>query len=780
LQLTAPDTADRRGVTRRENGARWANGTLEVVLERWTRAVVRWRAVVVAGWVAIIVLGIFSAVRLPALLTTSLTVPGTSSAQANQILEKHFAENIEGSFTVIVRPSKPTSSRLATMNREFAAASTALPHARASRLTSTAGVLYGTVTTPLDLGQAAPSTTTLRHALARAGLGDSQVTGAPALQHDITPVLTSDLRHGELLAVLVALLVLVLVLGLSWAVLVPLVVAGATMAGALSIIFLLAHHFLMVLYIPNLVELIGLGLAVDYSLLIVHRYREELTRSPASPVEAVVATMDSAGRTVLVSGLAVTLGLAVLFLIPVPFVRSLGFAGLAVPIVSVASALTLQPVLLSLLARRGVKIARPFRAGLRQRPGPRPGAWARLATFVTGRPVAVALAATVILLLAATSVLWLQLTPGSLSAIPQNSQAARGLATLQSRGGPGIVTPTQIVIDAGGPGRALDPSVSAATLRLAVTLTKDPEVFFVSIGSTAPYVDPSHRYRQIEVIGRHEFGAESSQALVKRIRDVDVPAADFPAGVRVSVGGAPAQGVDFLNRVYGNVAWIMLLVLALAYLVLVRAFRSLVLALMAVVLNLLSIAATYGLVVVVFRFGLGADTVGLYRVSQIEGWVPVFLFAMLFGLSMDYEVFFVTRMREAWDHGATTRGAIVDGMSHTGRVVSAAALIMVGALLGLILGRVAGLQELGVGLALGVLVDATVVRGLLMPSLMSLAGRWNWWLPTWTAQLLRVRASPLAAAEGRGARGEGLRRGVEGVPYGAATTVMAKRMAGSW
>ncbi len=723
-----------------------ARSTLEEVLERWTRVVVHWRAVVIVFWVAVIVVGVLSAFKLPDLLTTSLTVPGTSSAQANRILEQHFGQNIEGSFTVIFNKAHPSTARVAVMERELRAAVKELPNARASSITSTDGLLYATVTTPFDLGRAAPYTSTLRHALERVGLGDTQVTGAPALQHDITPVLASDLHHGELLAVAVALLVLALVLGLSWAMLVPLIVAGATMAGALAIMFALAHHFLMVLYIPNLVELIGLGLAVDYSLLIVHRYREELADPATEPVDAVVATMLSAGRTVLVSGLAVTLGLAVLFLIPVPFVRSLGFAGLAVPIVSVASALTLQPVLLSLLSRRGVAVATlPFGAGARQGPG----LWARLATFVTARAIAVAAAAVLVLVLCASAALWLQLTPGSLRAIPQNSQAARGLATLQDRGGPGIVTPIEVVIDARQPAKALDKRVSAATLRLAIQLTKDREVFFVSMGSTPSFVDRSGRYRQIDVVARDGFGDEPSQRLVRRIRDVDVKLARFPAGVGVYVGGAPAQGVDFLNRVYGNIEWIALLVLALAYLVLVRAFRSLVLALMAVVLNLLSIAATYGLVVMVFRFGLGADTLGLYRVSQIEGWVPVFLFAMLFGLSMDYEVFFVSRMREARDHGATTRQAVIDGMSHTGRVVSAAALIMVGALLGLILGHVAGLQELGVGLALGVLVDATIVRGLLMPSLMTLCGDANWYLPTAVARLLLLKHSPLARGEGR-------------------------------
>jgi RND superfamily putative drug exporter len=220
--------------------------------------------------------------------------------------------------------------------------------------------------------------------------------------------------------------------------------------------------------------------------------------------------------------------------------------------------------------------------------------------------------------------------------------------------------------------------------------------------------------------------------------------------VRLYVGGAPAQGVDFLALVYGTFPWVIGIILAIAYAILLRAFRSLLWPLMAVLLDVLSVAAAYGLLVVVFRFGVGADVLGLYRVSQIEGWVPVFLFAVLFGLSMDYEVFFVTRMREARDSGLENAAAVTYGLAHTGRVVSAAAVIMVGALCGLVIGRVAGLQELGVGLALGVLVDATVVRGLLMPGLMAMLGRWNWWLPASVARVARVKASPLADGEESG------------------------------
>jgi RND superfamily putative drug exporter len=193
----------------------------------------------------------------------------------------------------------------------------------------------------------------------------------------------------------------------------------------------------------------------------------------------------------------------------------------------------------------------------------------------------------------------------------------------------------------------------------------------------------------------------------------------------------------------------VLLALALAYLILLRAFRSLVLPLLAVLLDLVSVAAAYGLLVVIFRFGVGSSLLGTYHVSQIEGWVPIFIFAVLFGLSSDYEVFIVARMRESWDSGSGNAKAITDGLAHTGGVVTAAAVIMVGALGGLAFGQIAGLQELGVGLALGVLVDATIIRGLMLPSAMALLGRWNWWLPEAPARLARTKASPL---ENRGAR----------------------------
>jgi RND superfamily putative drug exporter len=213
----------------------------------------------------------------------------------------------------------------------------------------------------------------------------------------------------------------------------------------------------------------------------------------------------------------------------------------------------------------------------------------------------------------------------------------------------------------------------------------------------------------------------------------------------IAGGGAP-QGVDFIDRAYTYFPWLLGAVLALSYVLLLRAFRSLLLPLKAVLLNLLSVAASYGLLVVFFKWGLGEELFGLYRFDQVEAWIPIFLFAVLFGLSMDYEVFLVSRMREAWDEGADNVTAVAHGLERTGRIVTAAAIIMCAAFLGFVAGRIVGLQQFGLGLAVAIFVDATIVRSILVPSLMAVLGRWNWWLPASVARIVRVEPSALTPA----------------------------------
>ncbi len=349
------------------------------MLERWIRGVIRWRIVVIGLWAAVIVVGVLSAGRLPRLLSTSLAVPGTGSEQADAILTQHFGENIEGTFTVVFHVANPSAPKLRAMDQGFVAAARAVPTADVMALRPVDGIIYGNVGTSLDLQEAASYTGALRHALRASGLPVAYVTGAPALQYDIQPILTADLRRGEIIAVLAALVLLAIVLGPSMALLIPLAVAAGTTTAALAVIFALAHEFLMVLYVPNLVQLIGLGIAVDYSLLVVHRFRLELADEDRPVDAAIVSTMASAGRTVLFSGIAVAIGLSVVLVIPVPFVRSLGFAGLVVPLVSVVAAFTLQPSLLSLIGRRGMRSVRLSRPGAGR--GVESGLWPRLAVW---------------------------------------------------------------------------------------------------------------------------------------------------------------------------------------------------------------------------------------------------------------------------------------------------------------------------------------------------------------------------------------------------------------
>jgi RND superfamily putative drug exporter len=255
-------------------------------------------------------------------------------------------------------------------------------------------------------------------------------------------------------------------------------------------------------------------------------------------------------------------------------------------------------------------------------------------------------------------------------------------------------------------------------------------------------VDPTARYLNVEVIGKSDYGKPESLEFVKRLRGDIIPGAGFPESAAVYAGGGPPGGKDFLDLTYSWFPWLLAAVLVATFVLLMRAFRSVVLPLKAIILNLLSVGATYGLLVIVFKWGAG-EWAGLIAYDQIEGWIPVFLFAMLFGLSMDYEVFLVSRMREEWDNGATNEEAVVLGLTKTGRIVTAAGLIMFAAFMGFVAGSVVGLQQFGLGLAAAILIDVTIVRALLVPSAMKLFGKWNWWMPAGLARIVRVEPSAL-------------------------------------
>jgi uncharacterized membrane protein YdfJ with MMPL/SSD domain len=446
---------------------------------------------------------------------------------------------------------------------------------------------------------------------------------------------------------------------------------------------------------------------------------------------------------------------------PLPFMRSMGIGGLFVPLVSIAAAATLLPALLAVLGANINRVRLVPRKLLAKRAHTEAGFWSRLARSIMRRPIPYLVISAGVMLALASQTLRIDVTSGDNRGVPLTTESTKGLDLLSKALGPGALSPNILVVDTGRRDGAFSPQTVAAERRLAGELRADPEVLpntiqapgLITGGPGKPdqqaldqlvqanLVDPTGQVLQFRVAGEHDTGTQQAVDLVNRMRDDYIPNAGFPGNEYLT--GAPAFGVDFLDKAYGAFPWLIAAVLVLSYLLLLRAFRSVVLPLKAVIMNLLSIGATYGVLVLVFQDGAG-DALGLQESSQIDGWIPIFLFAMLFGLSMDYEVFLISRMREEWDRTHDNETAVAHGLERTGRIITAAAIIMVAAFSGFMFGSFVGLQEFGVGLAAAILLDATVVRAVLVPATMKVLGDWNWYLPERVRRALRLRGEPPA------------------------------------
>ena len=486
---------------------------------------------------------------------------------------------------------------------------------------------------------------------------------------------------------------------------IPLLFAAVAIPSTLGIIWIFANFLELSTYLQNLVMLIGLGVAVDYSLLIVYRYREEL-RAGRSADDAIARTMATAGRAVVFSGTAVAIGLAACSSCRCRScelrLRSLHPGRLGRVRADAAAGA-------AALARRKARSRAPGSGEVIERRDAEDNFWWRLSRTIMRRPVLFATGATALLLALAISLL-ARARPRDEQGHSAGPGGVQGLNIISDAVGEGAIAPTAIVVDTGRAGGANEPQVKAAVARLFSGLGDDPEVASIRFDpSSGQYVDTTARYLNIEVIGKSEYGVPT-RSTVDRLRDAIVPRAGFlrpstcmPVAVR-RVRRLPRSHLR-------HVPWVVLVVLALSYLLLVRAFRSLLLPLKAIVLNLLSILAAYGLLVAFFKWG-AADAIGLITFDQIEGWIPVFIFATVFG-SMDYEVFLVSRMRE-WDAGRSNEDAVSYGLAKTGRIVTAAGLVMFAAFMGFVAGSILGLQQFGFGLAMAILIDITIVRALLL------------------------------------------------------------------
>jgi putative drug exporter of the RND superfamily len=728
-------------------------------MESWTRAIIANRKKVLVAWIVLFVLGGYGASHLGDLLTNRFKVPGSEAERGLDLLKENFNERGDGAFTlvfqsrrpIVVAPARasaggrprlllPSFRREAT--RATAEAASVVKGARPGPvLYASPRIAYAQINTPLENQDAAKKTPDIRVATPAIPGVTTYLSGFPAINHDTQKIYNEDLTRGETIAIPIALLVMAFMFGTLGGIAVPFAFAAVTIPSTLGAVWVVAHFMDMAIYVTNIVTLIGLAIAIDYSMLVVFRYREELEKRDA-PHEALVEAMKTAGRATLFSGATVAVGLALLVFMPVPFMRSMGVGGLLVPLFSIAASATFLPALLAVMGTKVNRLRVIPRRILEHRASGRTGVWTRLARSIMRRPVLYLVVAGGLMIGLALPALGLHVTSGDNRGVPLTKESTRGFELLRETLGPGALAPNQVVINTERRGGAYSPAVIAAENRLVAQLRRDPEVKPATILSPSllprgpagraiaernSLVDSTGTIAQIRVAGHGDSGTKEAQDLVHRIRDTYIPRAGF-GDAEVVLTGAPAFGVDFIETAYGAFPWLVVAVLILSYLLLLRAFRSVVLPLKAVLLNLLSVSATYGVLVLVFQQGLHSS-LGLDGTPQVEGWIPIFLFAMLFGLSMDYEVFLLSRIREEWDKRHDNEEAVAYGLEHTGRIITAAALIMIAAFSGFTAGSFVGLQEFGVGLSAAILLDATIVRAILVPALMKLLGEWNWYLP---------------------------------------------------
>jgi uncharacterized membrane protein YdfJ with MMPL/SSD domain len=542
---------------------------------------------------------------------------------------------------------------------------------------------------------------------------ETAITGPLTADVDFNQAAESDLQRGEIFGIGIALIVLLAVFGAVVASLVPVVLAVVSIVVALGITALIGQGFELSFFVVNMLVMMGLAVGIDYALFVVSRFREERAKG-LEKIDAISAAGSTASRAVFFSGVTVVLALIGMFLVPSTIFRSLAVGAIAVVLVAVAAAVTLLPAVLSLLGDRVDALRIPF---LRRRS--EGGLWARIARAVMRRPV-VSLVASVAILIAA-SIPFFGINTGfaGVSTLPDSFESKRGYLLLDEEFGYGTA-PAEIVID----GDVASPSVQSGIKRLEALIAADdaferPELTVSDAGDLAV----------MSVLLDGEAESATATAGVEKLRDDYVPEAFAGAPAEVFVGGETAENVDFFDITDHYLPIVIGFVLALSFLLLAVAFRSIVVPLTSIVVNLLSVGAAFGLLVLVFQDGVGAGLFGFEQVETIEAWIPLFLFTVLFGLSMDYHVFLLSRIRERYDQTRDNTGSIVFGVSSTGRIITGAALIMVAVFGGFAAGQLVMFQQMGFGLGVAVLLDATLIRSVLVPAAMRLLGDRNWFLP---------------------------------------------------
>ncbi len=712
-----------------------SNGGSRTMIGRVAEFVLTHRRWVMIGWLVVFLAGGAAASKVSSRLSVDFSLPGQPGYETAKQLTTVYGPNATIGFTSIGVLTPPAGHNAAqegaALTRAASAIESALPGTRVVDYANTHDQRFigsnqrttvALIFSPQPVSFSSDPTPALKHALATALPGwQTGITGLEQLSAggdtNGPGVLAETLIGGA-----GALIVLAFVFA-SLLAFVPLLIAAVSILTTFLVVLGLTTITEVSFIVEFLVALVGLGLAIDYSLLLVTRWREERERG-LSNHDAVVRAAETAGRTVAVSGVTVAIGLFALIVLPVPGLRSVGIGGVLIPLISTTVVLTLLPALLGGIGPRAdwPRIRHEANASR---------AWTRWANLVVKQRWLGAGVAVVLLALLLSPIFGLKVGETSVSALAQNGSAHDVYTQMTSQGiSPGILTPLDVFTTSRAAPAALKATGRASGVSTA-TLPDGPT------GSRRGYAD---------IIAIPDVVTVNSKTLAP-VRSVQANVKGIPGVIGVA-GAGPVQQ-DYIHAVYGHFPLMFTLIALATLILLMRAFRSFVLAVKAVILNLVSMGATFGLLTFFWQEGHGSTALfGVPATGAITFWIPLMVFAFLFGLSMDYEVFILSRIREEYD-GAPANGtqvAVVRGLGRTGRLVTSAALILFLAFASLASGPDTDVKVLATGLGVGILLDATIVRAMLVPALMALMGRWNWWLPDSFARVLRVAPTSRPAA----------------------------------
>lgn len=709
-------------------------------MERLARLVMRHRRIVSVLWLVLFLGGGFSAGQLSDRLSLDFSLPGQPGDEAEkQLIETYGVSTFDTYIAVVTVPAGETvEENRDAVGQVISTAVAKVPDVQlrvvdfASTgdpgfVTDDGRTTYALIQAPIPITFGpyieGPLDVSLAQAASSQGFEGSLTSyGLLAAGGDTEgPSVLVETLFGAAGALLVLLFVYA-----SFLALLPLLIAAVSILTTFMLVLALTTFSDVSVIVQFLIALIGLGVAIDYSLLLVSRWREERAHG-LSNEEAVVVAMRTAGHAVFASGVTVAISLLALLVVPVPFLRSMGIAGMLIPLVSVAVVLTLLPALLSSVGPR-IDYPRIRKEGVASRGWT---AWGRM--IVKHRFVATAVAM-VLLALLILPVFSLKIGQSGLESQARSGPRYDTLQTLSDGGvGTGILTPIDVLVPASEAAAAAEAARGVDGVQLAVVGATLGDQALVDVLPTEVTVD------------------SDGTAVVDDVRSA---IAEVVSG-DIGVTGLGATVEDYFSAVYDKFPFVLALIALITFVLLVRTFRSVLLPIKAVLLNLLSLAAVFGSVVYFWQLGHGSDA--LFSVSAtgaITFWLPVLIFAFLFGLSMDYEVFILARMREEYDRTGDTSTAVITGMGRTGRLVTSAALILFFSFAALASSPGTDIKVLGTALGVGILIDATIVRALLVPALVSTFGRWNWWLPSWLARALFVEPSALPPSRTPGGRPE--------------------------